>query len=85
MTGRARISAALVATFAVALLALALTGCETVIEETNGPVGDAKVRTGIAAPPALWRKSSTHRTVEAAPGSPATSEGTCESGVCSPK
>lgn len=70
---------------AAVLVAAALVGCESVIEETNGPVGDAKVRTSILPPPALHRRSSTFRRTEATPTAPASEEGACESGVCSPK
>lgn len=70
---------------AAVLVAAALAGCESVVEETNGPVGDAKIRTSVLPPPALYRKSSTYRRVEATPTAPASEEGACEGGVCSPK
>lgn len=69
----------------VALVAAAFTGCEAVVEETNGPVGAAKIRTSIAPPPALVRRSSAYRRVEATATSPASEDASCESGVCSPR
>lgn len=64
------------------LATLALCGCVGTVEETNGPVGDAKVTWGPPAPPWPWRVDNAPATKVVKKASTCGSEESCEGPNC---